>query len=88
MIDEVLGLPVRQVKSPLTNKMLQPLDQNCRFVQFDSLLTDSDFERLAASLKHYPNVGLRAFGGASTTTIHDLEFLKFFPDLRHFKVDV
>ena len=45
---------LRDVGSPLTREMLRPLDPRCETVQFQSLLTDDDFERLAEFLHKYP----------------------------------
>lgn len=78
---------IRDVSSPLTPQMLRPLDPRCRVVQFESLLIDADFARLATFLGEYPEVALRVYGGYDGS-IRNLEFLCFFPQLRHFCVDV
>jgi hypothetical protein len=67
--------------------MLGALDARCRTVQFTSLLDDDDFERVAAFLAEYPNVELRAYGNYDGS-IRNLEFLRFFPRLRKFIVQV
>jgi hypothetical protein len=77
---------VRHVASPLTREMLRPLDPRCEFVQFKRLLTDDDYEKLAKFLRKYPDVALRAYGSYDSN-IADLEFLRFFPDLRAFSAD-
>src|SRR5215210_2130299 len=69
----------RNVASPLTPAMLRPLDRRCRVVQFSTPLTDDEYVRLAAFLSDYPDVPLRAYGYGR----HDLEFLRYFPHLRH-----
>jgi hypothetical protein len=85
------GLPdhgfIRQVASPLTQALLRPLDSRCRVVQFDSLLTDDDFRRLADFMRQYPDVGLRAYGSYDDS-ITDLDFLRFFAKLKRFYADV
>jgi hypothetical protein len=78
---------IRSVASPLTPEMLAPLDPRCEVVEFHSLLTEADFARLAAFLADYPDVLLRAYGNYDGS-IRDLDFLRFFPRLRHFRVDV
>jgi len=77
----------REVKSPLTDEMLKPFASPYGVVQFSSRLTDEDFGRLADWLREYPGVALRAYGSYDGT-ITDLEFLRFFPFVRHFHADV
>src|SRR4051812_34607266 len=77
---------IRQVGSPLSREMLRPLDARCRVVQFNSLLDDRDFKKVAEFLEQYPEVPLRAYGSYDGT-IRDLEFLRFFPRLRGFQAD-
>jgi hypothetical protein len=82
------GYPfLREVASPLTPEMLAPLDPRCKVVQFRSLLADADFAQLAGFLAEYPDVPLRAYGNYDNS-IRDLQFLRFFPRLRHFRIDV
>jgi hypothetical protein len=76
----------REVSSPLTDEMLRPSATGHGVVQFNKLLTDADFERLAAWLRQYPEMTLRAYGSYDRQ-IRDLEFLRFFPFLRRFAVD-
>lgn len=76
----------REVRSPLTQEMLQPSLSGRGSIQFSSLLTDDDFRRLAEWLRQYPEMGLRAYGSYDKS-IQDLEFLRFFPTLRDFEVD-
>lgn len=77
---------LRDVAHPLTREMLRPLDARCRTVQFKKQLTDEDFQRLAKLLRKHPDVGLRAYGSYDGS-IKDLEFLRFFPQLREFSAD-
>ena len=69
----------RNVWSPLTPEMLRPLDPRCRVVQFSAPLLDHEYVQLAAFLVNYPGMPLRAYGHS----LRDLEFLQFFPRLRH-----
>lgn len=80
-------LPFRNVSSPLTDDMLAPLQESHQWVQFSSLPTHPDLERIAELLERHPTVGLRAYGGYDGS-IRDLDFLAHFPRLRRFRVDV
>ena len=61
--------------------MLAPLPPACERVQFQSALSDKEYAQLADLLQNHPNVGLRTYGHRG---VEDLEFLRFFPTLRHF----
>ena len=76
----------REVRSPLTDEMLRPSPTGRGVVQFESLLTDGDFSRLAEWLRQYSQMELRAYGSYDGS-IRDIEFLRFFPFLRRFAVD-
>lgn len=78
---------IRQVSSPLTREMLRPLKPECKFVQFDSLLSDREFKRLATLLRRHPKVTLRAYGSYDGS-ITNLDFLRHFPTVRSFQADV
>jgi hypothetical protein len=78
---------IRQVRSPISKEMLAPLDPRCRVVQFCSPLSESDFLRLSELMRAHPQVPLRTYGH-ETVEQFDLEFLKLFPFLRNFQVDV
>lgn len=73
----------REVRSPLTEEMLSPFPTPEGSVTFTSLLTDSDFERLADWMRGYPQLSLRV-SRSRDSGITDLEFLRFFPFIRHF----
>jgi hypothetical protein len=73
---------IREVASPLTREMLRPPDPRGHTVQFSTPLTDEDHRALAAWLRAYPRVTLRAYGA-----LPDLEFLRFYPDVRRFSAD-
>jgi hypothetical protein len=77
----------RLVQSPVTADQLRPLDPRCRVVQFDSPLTNDDHFKLADFLRDYPTVPLRVFGHYSERLL-DLSFLKHYPFLSGFQVDV
>ncbi len=79
-------LGVRQVSSPLTRKMLAPLDERCEVVQFSSLPNWRDLARLGELMESHPDVALRAYGGYDGS-IQNLEFLRHFPHLRRFYAD-
>jgi internalin A len=76
----------RNVGSPLTDEMLAPSPTGRGVVQFNKLLTDADFGRLAEWMRAYPEMMLRAYGSYDGS-IQDLEFLRFFPTLRRFDAD-
>lgn len=75
----------REVHSPLTEEMLSLFPTPEGSVVFSSILTDSDFMRLADWIRGYPQLSLRVgSGGKPGGSIADLEFLRFFPFIRHF----
>jgi len=76
----------RILRAPLTDEQLRPSPTGRGAVQFSTMLTDAEFERLAAWLRDYPEMTLRAYGSYDGS-IRDLEFLRFFPTLRRFDVD-
>jgi hypothetical protein len=85
--DYVLGDPrIRGLYSPLTSEQLRPLDPRCEVVQFSAPLTDAEYVRVAAFMRDYPSVTLRAYGFYSIAC--DLRFLRHFGSLRRFRVDV
>lgn len=75
---------LRQLRPPLTEKQLRPLDTRCRVVQFCDPLTDLEMDRLAAFMSGYPHVPLRVYGH---NTVDNLDFLKKFPFLQGLQVD-
>lgn len=77
---------IRAVGSPLTRDMLKPLDARCRVVQFRSMLAEADFAQLAEFMSGYPDVLFRAYGSYDGS-ITNLDFLRYFPKLRHFAAD-
>jgi hypothetical protein len=76
---------IRQVESPLTPKMLQPLDPRCLVVQFGAPLQERDYIELSRFVAAYPSVNFRAY---SHGDFHDLEFLRHFPFVRNFQADL
>jgi hypothetical protein len=77
---------IRELKTPVTEGQLRPLDGRCRVVQFSEPLTDSDFKRVAEFMRDYPTVTFRVYGHYAEGC--DLEFLRYFDFLRRFQVDV
>ncbi len=77
---------IRQLRSPVTDEQLRPLDPRCRRVQFSEPLSDSELKRVAQFMRDYPDVTFRVYGHY----LHkcDLEFLRHFDFLRHFAVDI
>ena len=73
---------IREVASPLTPRMLRSLDPRCHTVQFSTPLKDDDHRILGEWLSAYPAVTLRAYG-----SVPDLEWLRFYPQLRRFSAD-
>jgi hypothetical protein len=77
---------IREIRSPLTDEQLQPLDSRCRVVQFAAPLSADEIARLSRFHETYPHVPLRIYGHYSQTP--DLSFLRAFPFLKGFQADV
>jgi hypothetical protein len=77
----------RQVSSPLSKAMLAPLPPDCERVQFNAALTDKDYRQLAKLLAAAPKTSLRVYQDIHET-IANLEFLRHFPRLRRFWVEL
>lgn len=73
---------IRSIRAPLTRAMLAPLEKALRTVQFAQPFTEAEFRQIARLLESRPNVCLRDWGDSP-----NLEFLEYFPNLRHFQVD-
>jgi hypothetical protein len=80
------GPTIREVTSPLIEEDLAPLDPEDKVLQISSRLTDAEFGRLADFLADNPQIRFRVYGSYDGS-ITDLDFLRFFPRLRHFAVD-
>jgi internalin A len=76
----------RDIESPVTPEQLAPPDPRCRCVQFCGPLTDADHQALAAFLRQYPHLALRAYGPFMAH--FDLDFLRHYPFVRHLAIDV
>jgi hypothetical protein len=74
----------RELRSPLDDHMLRPLDPRCEVVQFSEPLTDDEYRRLALFLNDYPSVPLRAY---MSFAFRDLEFLRHFGRVRQVQID-
>jgi internalin A len=70
------------ITSPVSRAMLQPLGRE-EVVQFPHPLTDREYRKVAKLVDGHPNVTLRAYGSKFT----DLDFLRFFPEVRQFQAD-
>jgi hypothetical protein len=77
----------RLVRHPLTNSMLAPLPPDCQCLQFDTALTQSDYQVLAQLIDGRPDICLRAFSDIYET-LPDLSFLRFFPEIKRFRFDL
>lgn len=80
------GPTIREVSSPLIDEDLAPLVPEHTTLQISSRLTDDEFRRVADFMSSYPHIRLRVYGGYDGL-LSDLDFLRFFPRLRHFAVD-
>lgn len=76
----------RILSRQLTEDELRPLEPDETLVQISSLATDAQMGRLASILEARPDATLRLYG-ARGGWMQDLEFLQFFPRLRHFAAD-
>jgi hypothetical protein len=81
---------MRHLVAPITTDQLSPLDPRCGIVQLrfapDRPIPDSDLQLLAGFLRQYPDVPFRIYG--RDRTIRDLEFLRYFPFVKKFQVDL
>ncbi len=77
----------REIQTPVTADQLEPLDPRCQTVQFNSLLTDGDFQQLSKFMQQYPQVELRVYGNYDGK-ITNLAFLKHFPFIKQFSVEI
>jgi len=77
----------RQVASPLTRALLKPLPEYLGRVQIDEPLADADYPKVARLLEKHPGIALRVYGDYERK-FKDLEFLRHFPRLRRFWVDL
>lgn len=78
---------LREVKSPITDDQLSPLDPRCRCVQFAAPLTETDHIKLAKFLAAYPKVPLRVYGHHEEP-LPNLSFLRHYSFISGFQVDV
>ena len=81
---------IRQIRSPVTDDQLKPLNLKCRVVQFESPLTDRDHEKLSEFMKNYPKVPLRIYGHYDywKKGIENIQFLRYYPFLKQFDLDL
>jgi internalin A len=67
--------------------MLTPLDRRCRSLQFSAPLTPDEYTQIANFLVDYPWVALRAYGDYKRE-IRDLEFLRYFRQVRRVSIEL
>ena len=60
----------------------QPLEPECRVIQFDERLTEAQLKRAGGLLEDRPDVQLYVYG----SVWRDLSFLKYFPNLRQLHI--
>jgi Leucine-rich repeat (LRR) protein len=78
---------IREIVAPVTEDQLSPLTSDCLVVQFSSPLGVTDHEKLGNFMKNNPTILLRAYGHYSIG-LKDLSFLKHYPTIKKFQVDV
>ncbi len=75
------------LSSPVSDRELSRLDDRPEYVQFSSALSEDDYRLLGDWSREHPNKTLRAYGSYDGS-IRDLDFLRWFPALKRFEVDV
>lgn len=78
---------IRELRSPVTDDQLRPLDPVCQVVQFCDPLSAEDHRRVAKFMSQNSRVPLRAYGHYSNA-VPDLSFLEHYPQLTRFSVDI
>jgi hypothetical protein len=75
----------REVTSPLTPQMLEPMPEDCLGILFSEPLADEEYRALAAVLERQPDKKLYALQLSSAPhPITSLGFLRHFPNLERF----
>ena len=72
--------------STVSRMDLKRIGSQVHTVQFKSALKDREYEQLAKALESHPEVTLRAYGSYDGS-ITNLDFLRFFPEVRRFSAD-
>ncbi len=78
-------MPV-DVRSPVSFRDLERLDDRPEIVQFSSSLSERDYARLGRWFEGKPEKTLRVYGSYDGSIV-DLEFLRHFPSVRSFSAD-
>lgn len=78
---------IRQLRPPVTDAQLRPLDPVCQVVQFCDPLSTEEHRRVSKFMRRYPNVPLRAYG-PYPDALPDLRFLQHYPQLTNLVVDI
>ncbi len=73
--------------SPVSARELAQLDDRLDFLQFSAALSEADYRLLAEWIRDKPHTTLRAYGSYDGS-IADLDFLRWLPTLKRFRVDV
>ena len=76
-----------ELVSPVTAAELERLDGALRVIQFASALSDADYRLLSEWLRERPGITLRVYGSYDGS-IANLDFLRWFPNLKRFRVDI
>lgn len=71
----------------MSDRELARLDDRPEYVQFSSALSEADYRLLGEWIREHPDKTLRAYGSYDGS-ITDLDFLRWFPTLTRFEVDV
>jgi hypothetical protein len=81
--DEDRSAPkVRHIRSPVTTRMLRPLEPIVELVQWPGQLSDEEYRKVAHFMRENQDVPLRVWGRLESVT-----FLKYFEFVRHFNLD-
>lgn len=75
------------LSTPVTDDDLSHINSETTVVQFSQPMTDADHTRVAKVLQDFPSVPLRVYG-YNMLPLPNLQFLKNYPKLRGFRVDV
>ena len=79
---------IRKLKSPVSAKVLAPLDPKQEAIDVELPLKEAEWQRLARFLKDYPAACLLVNQWPGQRGKHDLDFLRHFPWLRRLKLSV
>src|ERR1043165_4669299 len=72
---------------PVSQKQLTRIDKSAGYVQFDQALSNRDHEKLAARLRGFPRICLRAYQLWGSPEV-DLNFLQHYRGLKRLWIDL